>query len=175
MATAVPWAQSAWDAGEPSRKRRAETNASFFLDSTLFGKTQKLTTNSRPPTSFPLKKAVPQRQKGCGLELIHHLQVLPSGSPWPGGQPSRPKALRGNRRKQRKLSPQRQRTPPAPPSPYPQPSPTPNLNKKIVRTMHECGRHTHTHTHRASFHPKSCKTAPWKDNWLYQSRLGGPR
>ena len=38
MATAVPWAQSAWDAGEPSRKRRAETNASFFLDSTLFGK-----------------------------------------------------------------------------------------------------------------------------------------
>ena len=75
MATAVPWAQSVWDAGEPSRKRRAETNASFFLDSTLFGKTQKLTTNSRPPTSFPLKKAVPQRQKGCGLEIIHHLQV----------------------------------------------------------------------------------------------------
>ena len=49
MAPAAPWAQSTWGAGEPSRKRKAATNASFFLDSTLFGKTQKLTTNSRPP------------------------------------------------------------------------------------------------------------------------------
>ena len=121
-----------------ARQGKKSRNKRIFLLKTLLYlvKLKKLTTSSRPPTSFPLKKAVPQRQKGCGLEIIHHLQVLlPSGSPRPGGQPSRPKALRGNRRKRRKLSPQRQQTLPTPPSPYPQPSPTPNLNKKIVRTM----------------------------------------
>ena len=53
--------------GSWATRRKAEANGSFFLDSTLFGKTRKLTTNSRPPTFFPLKKAVPQRQKRLWL------------------------------------------------------------------------------------------------------------
>ena len=187
MELAVNWAQSDWDAGEPSRGRKAETNGSFFLDSTLLGKTQKLHHQFMSPHLLPSEEGSSPETKR--LWLGDHPPsagfILKQPSVWWSALQT--KALRGNRRKQRKLSFQRRRTPPAPPPCYPQPPHTPNLNKKIVRTMHECGRHTHTHTHthhththththRASFQPKSCKIAPWKDdNWLHQSRLGGPR
>lgn len=58
----------------------------FFLDSTLFGKIQKVITNSYPPMSS--LKAVLQRQK---LWLGGHLSSISftSGSWWPSGQASR--------------------------------------------------------------------------------------
>lgn len=54
-APAVPWAQSAWDAGEPDRER-TETNASFFLDSTLFGKTQETNHQFTSPHLLPAEE-----------------------------------------------------------------------------------------------------------------------
>lgn len=127
----------------------------FFLDSTLFGKTQKLTANSQHPTSFPLKKAIPQRHKTYGLGITHHPQVLYLGNSGPDSQASRPEALRQQRNQKESLPSETMNLSHSSP-PLTHSLPGPQLKQ---RTMHEYLTHTRTHTE-LPFCPRAAESLP---------------
>lgn len=101
-----------------SRKQRGRKR--IFFESTLFGKTQKLTTNSHPQASFPSKKAVSSPEtKRLWRGFIYHLRVSYTGSPVIPD----PKALRGSCRKSKEACTSRDN------EPLPAHSPTHGLPK----------------------------------------------
>lgn len=148
-------AEYTWDAAQLGRERKAETNASFFLESTLFGKIQKLTTNSQPPTSFSVKKGVPRDKRAVAWELST-IPGFHSGSPWP----DRPSGWCFQRQEKKAKGSSHFNTmkPSWPSSPYLN-LPTPTTYVKTVEDEAWVWV-SHTYVHRAASWPKSSKSPP---------------
>lgn len=134
------WAQYGQDAGTPGRGRKAETNGSFFLDSTLFGKTQ--TNHQFTPTHLLLSEegGSPETKR---LRLGESSTISRSYAQAAHGlvvTPPDPKPSEATEQSKRKLS--KTMNPSRPSSLLPATSPHPQPTRKDSRGQCMSVRHT---------------------------------